>query len=249
MEVLRVELEVPVCSFRYPHFLVGRQLTFDMPPPATIYGHVASALGDFPDPRSFRFAYTFTATGKGEDLENQHIIVPGGSRPFAVGGAAYPSSTSATVQPTHRQFLFGCRLTLYVDRLDFEEAFRKPRFTVVLGRSQDLAAYGRVERVELLSAELGYYEDTILPADFRRRTGRGTTVLMPRYVAPPPQRETAFERYIVLRDRIFDGSSTASDLGSRQMLRFEGESTKLLVDPDSPQWRGAHRALAFHSFA
>ncbi len=249
MEVLRVELEAPVCSFRYPHFLVGRQLTFEMPPPATIYGHVASALGDFPDPHSFRFAYTFTTTGKGEDLENQHIIVPGGSRPFAIGGVAYPSSTGATVQPTHRQFLFGCRMTLYVDRLDLEDAFRRPRFTVILGRSQDLAAYNKVERVELLSAELGYYEDTILPADFRRRTGRGTTVLMPRYVAPPPHREAAFERYIVLRDRIFDGLGAATDLGSRQMLRFEGEDTKLLVDPDSTQCRGAHRALAFHSFA
>src|SRR2546430_1424159 len=107
MEVLRVELEAPVCSFRLPHFLVGRQLTFDMPPPATIYGHIASAVGDFPDPRSFRFAYRFTTIGKGEDLENQHIIVPGGSRPFAIGGVAYPSSTNATVQPTGRQFLFG----------------------------------------------------------------------------------------------------------------------------------------------
>ena len=202
-----------------------------------------------PTRAAFRFAYRFTTTGRGEDLENQHIIVPGGSRPFAIGGVAYPSSTSATVQPTHRQFLFGCRLTLYVDCLDFEEAFRGPRFTVILGRSQDLAAYNKVERVELLSAELGYYEETILPADLRRRTGRGTTVLMPRYVAPPPHRETTFERYIVLRDRIFDGPSAASDLGSRQMLRFEGEGTKVLIDPDSTQWRGAHRALAFHSFA
>ncbi len=33
------------------------------------------------------------------------------------------------------------------------------------------------------------------------------------------------------------------------MLRFEGEDAELLIDPDSPQWRGAHRALAFHSFA
>ena len=150
MEVLRVELEAPVCSFRLPHFLVGRQLTFDMPPPATIYGHVASAVGDFPDPRSFRFAYRFTTIGTGEDLENQHIIVPGGSRPFAIGGVAYPSSTSATVQPTGRQFLFGCRMMLYLDRLDFEEAFRTPRFTVILGRSQDLADYIKVEKVELL---------------------------------------------------------------------------------------------------
>src|SRR6266446_2453545 len=147
MLVLRIEVEAPVCSFRYPHFLVGRQLTFDMPPPATIYGHIASALGDFPDPASFRFAYRFGALGKSDDLENQHIIVPSGSRPFAIGGVAFPSSTSATVQPTFRQFLFGCRMTLYIDRVDLEEAFFNPRFTVVLGRSQDLASYSKVEKV------------------------------------------------------------------------------------------------------
>jgi CRISPR-associated protein Cas5t len=247
MQVLRVQLEAPICSFRYPHFLVGRQLSFDMPPPATIYGHVASVLGEFPDPRSFRFAYWFSTTGKGEDLENQHIIVPGGSRPFSVDGAAFPSSTSATIQPTRRQFLFGCRMTLYIDGIDFADAFRSPRFAVVLGRSQDLAAYSKVEVVDLVSADSGYYEETILPAEFRRRTARGVTVLMPRYVAPPPFRQAFFERYIMLRERIYDGQD--ADLGSRRMLRIAGEANETIVDLDSPEWRGAHRALVFHSFA
>jgi CRISPR-associated protein Cas5t len=248
MRVLRVELEAPVCSFRYPHFLVGKQLTFDMPPPATIYGHIASALGELPEPTSFRFAYRFTASGKGEDLENQHIIVPGG-RPFAIGGAAFPSSTSATVQPTARQFLFNCRLTLYLDRLDFEDSFRNPRFTVVLGRSQDLGCYSKIEIIDLVSAGRGYYEDTILPGDFRRRTGRGVTVFMPRYVSPPPRRDAIFDRYILLHERIYDGPTADGDLGTRQMIRLGDEDARLLVDPDSPEWRGAHRALAFHSFS
>ena len=45
MRVLRVLIEAPVTSFRYPHFLIGRQITYDMPPPSTIYGHVMSAVG------------------------------------------------------------------------------------------------------------------------------------------------------------------------------------------------------------
>lgn len=246
MQVLRVELEAPVCSFRYPHFLVGRQLTFEMPPPATVYGHVASALGYLPEPGSFRFAYRFTSVGKGEDLENQHIITAGG-RPFAFAGVAFPSSTNATIQPTVRQFLFGCRLTLYVDRIDFADAFRSPHFAVVLGRSQDLAHYSKVETIEAPTADRGYYEDTILPAEFRRRTGRGVTVLMPRFVGPPPFREPTFDRYIVLRDRVYDGPQN-DDLGNRQLIRVSGDNNELLVDPDTPEWRGARRALPFHSF-
>ena len=137
-------------------------------------------------------------------------------------------------------------MTLYIDRPDLADAFQNPRFTVVLGRSQDLAFYSRVEIANLVSADRGYYEDTILPADFRRRTGRGVTVLMPRYVGPPPRREASFDRYIVLREPIYDGSDV--DLGTRQVLRIAGEPNEVLVDPDSPEWHGAHRALAFHSF-
>jgi CRISPR-associated protein Cas5t len=247
MRVLRVDVEAPVCSFRYPHFLVGRQISFDMPPPATIYGHVSSALGDYPDPQTFRFAYYFTSIGKTDDLENQCIITPGG-RPFAVGGAAFPSSTNAIVQPTRRQFLFGCRMTLYLDAPQFRDAFTNPKFIVVLGRSQDLASYLRVDEVDLIQSDRGYYEHTILPAEFRRRVGRGTTVLMPRYVAPPPMREATFEKYIVLKERLYDGPEPDDILGSRQMLRIEGETPEILIDPDTPEWHGAHRALVFHSF-
>jgi CRISPR-associated protein Cas5t len=247
MRVLRVELQAQVCSFRYAHFLVGKQLSFDMPPPATIYGHIASALGELPEPASFRFAYRFTVGGRGEDLENQHIIIAGG-RPFPVGASRFRPSTTATVQPTRRQFLFDCRLTLYLDRLDLEQAFWSPRFPVILGRSQDLACYVSIGTVDLEPAERGYYEDTILPGEFRRRTGRGVTVLMPRYISPPPRRDAAFDRYILLRERIYDGPATENDLGTRQMIRSADEDVRLLVDPDSPEWRGAHRALAFHCF-
>jgi CRISPR-associated protein Cas5t len=231
MEVLRIEVEAPACSFRYPHFLVGRQLTFDMPPPATIYGHIASAIGDFPDARKLRFAYRFTSAGKVDDLETQHIVKRG---------------KPPEPQPVRRQFLFDAHLTLYLEAPELEPFFREPRFPVVLGRSQDLACYSAIEIVTLEAAEHGYYEHTILPADYRRRTGRGVTVLMPSYIAPPPMREPEFRAFIVLAERIYSGPEIG--LGSRQMLTIAGEDGGVLVDPDSPEWNGAHRALCFHSF-
>lgn len=231
MKVLRIEVEAPACSFRYPHFLVGRQLTFDMPPPATIYGHIASALGDFPDALKLRFAYRFTCAGKVDDLETQHIVRRG---------------KPPEPQPVRRQFLFDARLTLYLDAPELESFFREPRFSVVLGRSQDLACYSAIETVTLQPADRGYYEHTILPADYRRRTGRGVTVLMPSYIAPPPMREPEFRPFIILAERIYSGPGTG--LGNRQMLTIEGEDRTMLVDPDSPEWNGARRALYFHPF-
>jgi len=249
MRVLRVEVEAPACSFRYPHFLVGRQLTFDMPPPSTILGHIASAVGQWPDPTTLRFAYWFTARGKGEDLENQELVVPAAAGRSGTGRKAHAKALVATVQPTRREFLLGVRLILYLNRLDLASAFLAPTFPVVLGRSQDLASYIRVEEITLTRSDRGYFEATILPLEFRRRTARGVTVLMPRYVSPPPLREAAFDRYIVLQDRLYCGARGDGDrFGSRDMLRFEGENVELLIDPDSPEWAGAHRALAFHGF-
>lgn len=248
MRVLRIELEAPVCSFRYPHFLVGRQLSFDMPPPSTIFGHIASALGDWPDPASLRFAYWFRALGKGEDLENQHIIWPARGR-FQIGEESYPTVLSATVQPTRREFLLGVHLILYLDRLDLADAFLQPRFPVILGRSQDLACYTRVEEVALEQADRGYFEATILPADFRRRTSRGVTVLMPRYIGPPPLREAVFDRFIVLKDVVYClPPGEGNRFGTRQMLHLENEPLELWIDPDSPERNGIYRAIWFHSF-
>ena len=248
MRVLRIELEAPVCSFRYPHFLVGRQLSFDMPPPSTIFGHIASALGEWPDSTRLQFAYWFTALGKGEDLENQQIVVPAGGR-FQVGRETHPTVLNATVQPTRREFLLGTRLVLYLNQIDLADAFLQPRFPVVLGRSQDLACYRKVEEATLERSDRGYFEATILPSHFRRRTARGTTVLMPRYIGPPPQREAIFDRFIILRDRVYYLPVEAGNLfGSRQVLHIKNEPLELWIDPQSPEKHKTHRIVWFHSF-
>ena len=73
MRVLKVVAEGITTSFRYPHFMQQIHPTFPMPPPATIYGHICSALGEWVSPEGVRFAYHFTHDGEVEDLE--HIIV------------------------------------------------------------------------------------------------------------------------------------------------------------------------------
>ena len=72
--VAKVTIEAPVVSFRYPHFLIARQPTFVMPPPSTIFGHVAkAALGEWPA-KPLHFAYSFRCDGRARDLEHQQII-------------------------------------------------------------------------------------------------------------------------------------------------------------------------------
>src|SRR5881409_2822900 len=171
MHVLRITIEAPVLSFRHPHFLIGRQLSFEMPPPSTIYGHVMSAVGDLWPPETFQFGYAFTFKSRARDLEHQHIL----SRNVGKTKISY----DITVQPHQRDFLFDCQLILYLksDLLqELRQAFLSPVFCMNLGRSQDLASIRRVEDMELVAAESCYLESTLLPFDrMRQRTGRGVT--------------------------------------------------------------------------
>src|SRR5215216_2712523 len=189
-------MEGPTTSFRYPHFMWGRPPTFEMPPPATIYGHICSAAGDLLDPSEARFGYRFTYEGKGEDLEHLHAVAAGAGRPLrAEGRIAFTEllRTQGEINPLTREFLFLPRMTLYVSPAEYFEFFRAPRYATVLGRSQDLMSYVELRVVELERSDRAYYEHTLLPWEMQMRTRRGVTVLLPRYVDYARGREPAFE--------------------------------------------------------
>jgi len=250
MRVLKVCVTAPATSFRYPHFLIGQQITFDMPPPSTVYGHVASALGELPARDAYKFAYCFTYEARGNDLEHQHIVTAGGSRSrFSHEGTEYPVSVDVTVQPHKREFLFRPELTLYVDDVSLESAFLQPAFCVSLGRSQDLATIVSCEAITLEQRPRAYLEHTILPFSMRAQMLKGTTVLMPRFIEPPPERRAHFQRYVALRGRVYSGiPDEPGQVAELDRLLQNGPDTTWWVDPSTTPWQGARRGLFFHSF-
>jgi len=134
--------------------------------------------------------------------------------------------------PFHRDLLFQPHLVLYLSRPDWIEAFRSPRYPVVLGRSQDLFSY---ESVEIIDAEEGpaYLENTLLPFGFQA-VSRSTSVVMPRFIDYERGREAQFEPYLVVSRPTFPDSP-------------------FLVDPNSPVLKdhsGAprRRGIVLHSF-
>jgi CRISPR-associated protein Cas5t len=243
MRVLKVVAEGLTTSFRYPHFMQGMHPTFEVPPPATIYGHVCSALGDWIDPASFTFAYHFTHQGTVDDVEHIHVLSTkpedwpkregmkqaGWTHPIAVGGA---------VSPFKRAMLFKPRLTLYLNRPEWVDAFRSPYYTVVLGRSQDLFTYTSVEVIDLVRSEQVYFEHTLAPYQATQHMASGYALLMPRYLDYARNRQPTFARYVVLTRRV------------ESWLRFEGQADlpEFWVDPTSPEIKGAHLGLWFHTF-
>lgn len=236
MRVLKIVLEGTTTSFRYPHFMIGVQPTYPMPPPSTIYGHVCSTLGDWVDPHGLQFAYHFTSLASFEDLEHIHVLeASSGVLPLG-GEVKYDKVLKGKTNPYRRALLFQPHLTLYLNRPEWEDAFRSPRYAVVLGRSQDVATYTSVSVLDLTLEEDVYLEHTLLPYDMATQTSVGIVSLMPQWIDYERNRRTTFARYLVLQQH----------MASRDLVRFESEG--FLTDPTAPVIRGRKLGLVFHSF-
>lgn len=158
MQALRLQFAGTITSFRHPLFPHGQQVSYPCPPPTTLYGLVCSALGERVPPSAFRLAYSFTYEDTVDDLEHVFLI-----------GAP---SEAVKLSPFTRQLLTQPRLTLYLDRPDWLETFRSPRYVLTLGRSQDLITLQAAQVVTLEQAPSAYLRDTIvpMPADLARYT-------------------------------------------------------------------------------
>lgn len=236
MLALKITLEGMTTSFRYPHFMLGVQPTYEMPPPATIYGHVCSALGEWIDPAGVQFAYHFTFERKLLDLEHVHVLSPSGGK---LPGTRLPKVLEGNVNPFQREILFMPRLVLYLNRPEWEAAFRSPRYAVSLGRSQDLCAYTDVRVVNLEAREAAYFEHTLIPFDYPLRSPQGVVLQMPRFLDYARGRAPTFARYSMIKQRVT----------SRQMLAFGDQPPgTFLVDPQTPESDGLRLGLIFLSF-
>jgi CRISPR-associated protein Cas5t len=237
MRVLKVVAEGLMTSFRYPQFMQQIHPTYPMPPPATIYGHIASALGEWFNPAGVQFAYRFTYADRVTDME--HIIVLSAST-GNLKGTKIPKVLEGNVNPFEREMFFQPRLTLYINRPEWENAFRSPRYAVALGRSQDLFTYSNISIIELQEASQAYFEHTLLPYSATRYTNRGFALLMPRYVDYANHRRPDFANYFVVQERI----QSSSDF-----LWFgEHPQETYWIDPSSPEYQGARLGLSFLDF-
>lgn len=237
MRVLKITAEGPTASFRYPYYMLGVQPTYEMPPPATLYGHVASALGEWFDPRGVRFAVRFSYRRKHVELETTYLLAPASGK--LKGFENTPKILEGEGNPLKREILFFPRLTLYLNRPEWEQAFRHPRYAVCLGRSQDLLTYRRVEAIDLQPARSVYWQDALLPYDFVRFTAAGRSALMPRWLDAARRRQPSFSRYLILQRR----------LHSRELLLPpDAALPPLWADPTEPVIEGDPLGLVFHAW-
>lgn len=153
IRAVRIVLTAYTASFRVPHF-VGHQLTLPVPPLSTIFGLLSAAAGRWVMPKEVEWlAYRCTYESKGTDLEAIFTV----ERPRPNESARF-----VTRNVIQREFLSMPNLTLYLPP-KWESAFRQPRYSLLLGRTQDLASVMSISLTELQPINSGLVNGVLLP--------------------------------------------------------------------------------------
>lgn len=159
IKAVRIVLTAYTASFRVPPF-VGHQLTLPVPPLSTIFGLISAAAGRWVMPEEVEWlAYRCTFEGKANDLEAIYTV----KRPKPDQPARF-----VTRNIIQREFLVLPRLTLYLPT-EWEPAFHRPRYALLLGRTQDVASVVSISQVELIPVNSGMVSGVLLPFELVAR--------------------------------------------------------------------------------
>ncbi|MDK2882756.1 MAG: CRISPR-associated protein Cas5t [Bacillota bacterium] len=155
ISAVRIVLAAYSASFRVPGFL-GYQLTIPVPPLSTIYGLISAAAGRWVLPSEVEWlAYRCEYESKAMDLEA--IITVARSNPTE-------AARLVGRNVLRREFLVMPRLTLYLPPA-WGGAFRRPRYHLLLGRTQDVAGVESITPVTLEPVDEGEVGGVLLPLE------------------------------------------------------------------------------------
>ena len=129
MRAYRIEISSWTASFRYPNVISGYQPTLCVPPLSTVLGLINACAGTYLNFTDELIGYYFDYQAKSEDLETIYQIE-------SKGGVPKKEVKSNVLR---REFLYECRLFVYLTNPNLVEYFRHPYFQILLGRSNDLA--------------------------------------------------------------------------------------------------------------
>ncbi len=143
MKVYRIKLSSWTASFRYPNLISGFQPTLDVPPLSTVLGLINAAAGRYIEHSQLTIGYYFEYEAKTTDLETIYQIELKTTK-----SGTYPSNATKS-NVINREFLFNCRLYIYVQDEKIKEYFKHPYYSLVLGRSGDLVTVDNIDEIEL----------------------------------------------------------------------------------------------------
>lgn len=186
MRVIRVHITGWVASFRNPLFISGFQPTLPLPPLSALYGLMTAAKGDWVTPHDAAVGFVFQSQGKAVDLETVY---------------EFAGKLDAKSNINRREFLVQPELYLYTPDIWLREAFERPRYPLLLGRSSDLATVKSINEIELEDKSETTYQNTMLP--FPDQQLHGQVQALPTYfTAETPRKPCGIRTYCLITEQI-----------------------------------------------
>ncbi len=186
MKVLRIHITGWVSSFRNPLFISGFQPTLPLPPLSALYGILTAAKGDWVTPHDAAIGFVFQNQGKAVDLETI----------YEFGG-----KLDAKSNINRREFLVQPELYLYTPEMWLREAFERPRYTLLMGRSSDLATVKSIDEIELEIRSETTYQNTIIPFPDPQLYGQ-VQALPTHFTAEIPRRQCSTRAFCLITEPI-----------------------------------------------
>jgi len=161
-KLLEVHFSGWTATPRLPFVLSGNAVCMPVPSYSLLLGLIGCCLGRLvnPDELKVGFKYEFEMTGR--DLETRQRLEFDGKKVknHSKGSDAYL-----------REFHVAPKLTLWLDRLDWEYNFLNPIGTPSLGRSQDILKIETVKKVEAKNVEEAIISGCMLPFNINLKLG------------------------------------------------------------------------------
>ncbi|MFA8301449.1 MAG: type I-B CRISPR-associated protein Cas5b [Hyphomicrobiales bacterium] len=166
MNLYRIKISSWTSSFRYPNLISGFQPTLEVPPLSTILGLINAASGYYIPHNNLKIGYYFKYDMKGVDLESIYQIEGNKTGNFPLN--------KAKTNIINREFLYSCKLYLYLEDKQYADYLSNPYYSLVLGRSNDLATVEEIKSVDLqevhdakISGQIIPFTNNFLPGDIQ----------------------------------------------------------------------------------
>ena len=186
MKVIRIHITGWIASFRNPLFISGFQPTLPLPPLSALYGLLTAAKGEWVTPHDASVGFVFHSNGKAVDLETVY---------------EFAGKLDAKSNINKREFLVDPELYLYTPEIWLKEAFERPHYSLLLGRSSDLATVKSIDEIELESRTETTYQDTLLPFPDAQLYGQ-VQALPTHFTAKIPRRPCGTRAYCLITEKI-----------------------------------------------
>jgi len=156
--LLEVQLSGWTATPRMPFVLSGNAICMPTPSYSLLLGLVGCCLGRLIGPEEVRLGFKYSYDNSAEDIETRHRLVNSKQKikPHHKGTDAYK-----------REFHINPRLTIWLDRLDWETYFYNPIGAPSLGRSQDLLEINQrsIRKVEVKPVQSAKISGCMIPFD------------------------------------------------------------------------------------